>query len=258
MWLSDSKEIKQSFYLSFILHFALIFLAILGPKIFFNTFGNSDIEIIKSGMPKFTVKELRELQKLNPSQSTEQAKKEETVAKSEKPQEDKIKENDLVMKEATKEQSKKSFLNLISNYSSKKIEEKKGSKGKGLQGKSTDLDSLVIEGNRISKGSALVGDYSDEEISAFSGYVQSLPEVIRKFWKLPSYLIDQNLKCRIRIFLSSKGELIKLEVHESSGQSEFDSRAEQAIRSAAPYFPAPEQEISSRVASSGIILGFPL
>lgn len=264
MFFSNSADIKKSFYLSFAIHTTVVLVLALGPQIYVSTFGSNDIEVIKSsvrvdvvGMPKFTIKELRELQKLNPANAGE-AKKIEAVSKTEPSQDDVIKKDDLVLKEQDNSKSRKSFLSLISSYSAKKVDEKKGSKGSTKDGTSSDLNSLVLEGNRISKGSSLVGEYSEEQASAFANYVQSLPEVIRRFWKLPSYLLDQGFKCRIKIYLSSKGELLKLDLIEPSGQSEFDSRAEQAIRNAAPYFPAPEEEISSRIAGSGIILGFPL
>jgi TonB family protein len=124
----------------------------------------------------------------------------------------------------------------------------------GVTGK--NFDSLIIEGNRLSKGSALVGDYSDEQASAFAAYVQNIPGVIRPHWKLPDFLLKQDLRCRIKIYLSPEGKLLKLELQESSGVSEFDTRAERAIREAT--FPTPSAEIGTRLTSSGIILGFPI
>ena len=130
----------------------------------------------------------------------------------------------------------------------RKAGDKKGSK---------NLDSLILEGNRLSKGSALVGDYSDEQNSEFSSYVQALPELVRSQWRLPSYLKEKNLRCRIAVYLSSIGEVLKTELLESSGQGEFDARAEKAIRDAAP-FPKPSSSVASRLTSSGVILRFPL
>jgi colicin import membrane protein len=263
MELKVSEDLKSSFFKSLLIHFFLVTLGFLLPKIIHLSSRNSDIEIINSsirvdvvGMPKFTIKELKQIQKeLVESQPSNTAEEKKATSPN---TEDIIKKDDLVIQEKSKEKAKKSFLNMITNYSSKKIESQKGAKFSTKISSDNELNSLVIEGNKISKGSALTGDYSDEEISDFSIYVQSLPEVIRKYWKLPSYLMNQGLKCRIRIFLSTKGQLLKLEVQESSGQVEFDARAEDAIKKAAPYFPTPAETVSNRVASSGIILGFPL
>ena len=167
-----------------------------------------------------------------------------------------IKETDLIIKEQGKEK-KKSFLNLLSDYSSKKVDKKEMKKGMTAGTGSKNLDSLIIEGNRLSKGSALVGDFSDQGGSEFAAYVQTLPEKIRGYWKLPSHLMNKELRCRIKVFLSAGGQLLKLELQESSGDPDFDARAERAIRDAAP-FPKPSEVVGVRLSNSGIILGFPL
>jgi colicin import membrane protein len=258
---SLDRDFNRNFLISLGIHFLLALLAYAMSTVLVKFFKNQDVEIIRSsvrvdvvGMPKFTIQELREMQKealpLKPSVPEEsKGAKSETKADSA----DVIKKGDVVIQEETKKKS--SFLNLISDYSKKKIDIKDSKKGVN-NGKSS-LENLILEGNRLSKGSALVGDYSDTENTAFSSYVQTLPELVRVHWKLPSYLLDKNLRCRIRMFISSSGQLIKVELHESSGQSEFDARAEKAIRDSAP-FPKPEPEVASRLTGSGIILGFPL
>jgi len=266
--LESELDIKKSFLLSAAFHAGIVLLCLIFSQLYTKIFRNNDIEIIKSavrvdvvGMPKFTLKELRELQKSLPKPAeTSKVEIKKSVSETTKDTPDEIKKDDLVIQEkaAKTDKSKKSFMNLISNYSSKTIVGKKETVKGSQTGEASSLGSLIIEGNRLSKGTSLVGEYSDVENSEFSNYVQSLPEVIRKFWKLPSYLMDQNLKCRIKIYLSMNGKLVKLEIYESSGQAEFDARAESAIRSASSYFPTPAESISDRVASSGIVLGFPL
>jgi len=256
----------RSFLISLGGHILLVIGGYLGGKILMTAFQNKDVEIIRSavrvdvvGMPKFTVQELKAMQKDDiPVNEPDTAKgaKVETKQKDDAP--DVIKKGDIVIKEDTKEPvKKKSFLNIVSNYSSKKIAKKEKPEGtekaKGIK----NLNSLVLEGNRLSKGSALVGDFSDEGGSEFASYVQTLPESIRSFWKLPSYLLEKDLRCRIKIYLSASGELLKLELIESSGETEFDARAQKAIRDAAP-FSRPSEAVGARLTNSGIILGFPL
>jgi TonB family protein len=246
-------------------HALLILVAFFaGPAIMKVMNVNDNIEIIRSsvrvdvvGMPKFTIKELREMQSEATKAEPAPVEKPKEEIKAQDDAEDEIKKDDIVIQEKGESKKKKaSFLNLLSDYSSKKVaprEKKQGSK----DGKGTDLNSLVIEGNRLSKGGALVGDYSDGENSEFSEYVQGLPESIRPFWNLPSYLKDKGFKCRIRVFVSASGQLLKVEVYESSGQSEYDARAEKAVRDASP-FPAPSAAVGARLTKFGIILGFPL
>jgi len=261
---SSNQDFTKNFLLSLGVHAILLILAFYGGNFISRNFSrNNDIEIIRSavrvdvvGMPKFTVQELKKMEASPVIEKPEPEAKGDTVA-AKAETEDVIKKDDLVIKEVGKEK-KASFLNMLNDYSSKKVAAKptkKGSASGAINKK--NLESLIIEGNRLSKGSALVGDYTDEQNSEFSAYVQNIPGVIRPYWKLPSYLLEQNLRCRIRIFLSDSGKLLKLEILESSGQAEFDARAEKAVRDAAP-FPKPNTEVGGRLANSGIILGFPL
>ncbi|MFP5385376.1 MAG: TonB C-terminal domain-containing protein [Bacteriovoracia bacterium] len=254
------RDFNKNFLISLGVHTLLLVLAFLGGEVVSRVFKSNDIEIIRSsvrvdvvGMPKFTVQELKKMQ-ANPviEKVPEVAKgvKEETKAETE----DVIKKDDLVIQEVGKK--KESFLNMLSDYSNKKVKPKKEDKGEKTGTGPKNLDSLIIEGNRLSKGSALVGDYSDQQNSEFSAYVQNIPGIIRPFWKLPSYLLDKDLRCRIKIYLSPEGKLLKLELQESSGVAEFDARAEKAVRDA--IFPTPSAEVGSRLTNSGIILGFPI
>lgn len=242
----------------------IVAIALVG-KLSFSIFGNEKVEIIRAavrvdvvGMPKYTLQELKEIQKKiadDPVQPAEPAKgvKEEPVAKKEEAQ-DVIKEGDLVIQKKDKE-AKKSLSNLLNSYSDKKVKAKEVKQG-SKEGTGKDLDALIIEGNRLSKGSSLVGDYSDTENSAYVSYVQAIPGLIKPFWKLPPHLMNQKLQCRIRVYIGTNGQIIKTEVYESSGQSEFDARAESAIRAAS--FPAPSAEVAPQLVRSGVILGFPL
>lgn len=261
---ATDRDFTRNFLISLGAHAVFVLLAFFGGQALVKIIGsNNDIEIIKSavrvdvvGMPKFTVQELKVMQKEPTPEAVPEAasgKKEEAKPETE----DVIKKDDLVIQENTKEKKKASFLNMLNDYSNKKVAPKVEKKGtSGGKGKES-LDSLILEGNRLSQGSALVGDYSDEQNSEFASYVQTLPGIIRVHWKLPSYLMGQNLRCRILIYLSPTGHVLKLEVKESSGQAEFDSRAEAAIRAAAP-FPKPSDSVGARLTNSGIILGFPL
>lgn len=259
---TDDQNFTKDFLVSLGAHIALLLLAFAGSELLAKIFKNDDVEIIRSsvrvdvvGMPKFTVQELKKMQAEPIVQAEPEAAKgakEETKTETE----DVIKKDDLVIQEVDKKK-KASFLNMINDYSSKKVTPKVEKKGdsKGIGSKT--LDSLVLEGNKLSKGSALVGEYTDEQNSEFSAYVQSLPGVIKPFWKLPGYLLEKQLRCRIKIFVSPSGNLLKLQVIESSGEAEFDSRAQEAVRKASP-FPKPSAVVGERLTQSGIILGFPL
>lgn len=260
---SFDRNFYKNFLISFGVHCLLFLLAFAGGEVISRSFkSNTDVEVIRSavrvdvvGMPKFTIQELKKMEAqpvIEKAPEVAKGKKEETVTETE----DVIKKDDLVIQEEGKKKAKASFLNILNDYSNKKVAAKPSKKGNAAGTGNKNLESLIIEGNRISKGSALVGDYTDEQNSEFSAYVQNLPGVIRPFWKLPSYLLEKDLRCRIKIFLSSEGKLLKLEMQESSGVAEFDARAEKAVREAS--FPKPSPEVAARLANSGIILGFPI
>lgn len=253
-----SDDFKSSLMLSLAIHILLFILFFaLGKFVFHHD--TSDLEVIKSavrvdvvGMPKFTIQELKEMQQVEqkavPEKSTPQV--EQTKA-----EEIKIKPDDVVIEEKGK--TKSAFSSLLKDYSEKKIKVTQDNK-KGInRGDIKGVDGLIIEGNRLSKGSSLTGEYSDQVDSAFVQYVQVLPDLVRQYWKLPSFLKEQTLKCRVKLFISKSGELIKQELFESSGNSEYDQRAQEAIKKASP-FPAPSIEAAAILTSKGIILGFPL
>lgn len=263
MTLSEDKDFYKNFLISCGAHVALALFAFAGGQVISKVFKNNDIEIIRSsvrvdvvGMPKFTVQELKkmEAEPVMPAEP-EVAKGVNNETKVDEA-EDVIKKDDLVIQEAAKVKKKNSFMNILSDYSNKKVSPKEQKKGKATGASNKNLDALIVEGNRLSQGSALVGGYSDEANSEFGSYVQTIPGAIRAHWRLPSYLLDKDLRCRIKIFLSVNGALLKSEIVESSGVPEFDERAIAALK--ATTFPKPSDAVGTRLTNSGIILGFPL
>ncbi len=258
-WYSD--DFKSGFMLALALHIFVVLLAFIAGRLLQNRSHDDALAVLKAsvrvdvvGMPKLTLQELRAMEA-----SVEAPKEDAQPAAEVKPTaaEAPPKPDDLVLPSEEKKQVAKSFSNLLADYSTKKVAvEKKPTKGV-VGGKVTGLEGLIVEGNRLSKGTALTGDVSDEASSAFTNYVQTLPDRVREHWRLPGFLKDQELKCRVQIWIGPRGELLKTAVRESSGNSEYDARAEQAVKSAAPFV-APPTEIASNLATRGIVLGFPL
>ena len=261
--IESNSSFTKKFLISCVLHLCLLAMAATAGKIIGTIWKNNDIEVIRSsvrvdvvGMPKFTIQELKEMEK----NAVDLPKEPEAVKSPDKVEakpetEDVIKKDDLVIQEAAKEQKKTSFLNSLSDYAKKDVK-KDTKKGKVDGAANENLKALALEGNRISQGSALTGDYTDEQNSEFGSFVQTLPGAIRPYWKLPSHLLEKNLRCRIRIYLNVSGSLIKSEIIEGSGDAEFDERALRAIKST--NFPKPSETVGKRLTNSGIILGFPL
>jgi colicin import membrane protein len=245
MNLPSPLSFKKSLSLSFSVHGIILFFAFVSSLWFFKTSSQDDykIEIIKASvkvdvvaMPKMSLQELKKLSEPEPVIDPGQENSEEKNIE--------IKKDDVI--EEVKS-PKKSLSNLLADYSKKEIKKSKPKKQEGIE----------LAGNKLSTGSLIVGDRSDSEASAFSLYVQTIPEKIKFHWRLPSYLKELNLKCRIRIYLSAQGHLLKAMIFESSGNDDYDQRAMNAIKKASP-FSAPDPEAAKGIATKGIVLGFPL
>lgn len=264
------------FYLrrSFYIHLGLLSLTLISGKVILEQrriLQEKNLEIIEASvrvdmvaMPKYTLNELK-----NISSGTEEVEK---IEGEKKPVAEEIKAlpvEKVIEKEVTKdnelqfeEEGKKKRLDFLSKL--KEIS-KKGTKGnsekkieKGLGGeKATSLKALVLAGNKLSTGTAMYGSGNTADMTAFQVYVSKLPDRVRPHWRLPSFLLNKNLKCRVRVWLDSDGKLINAEIYQSSGEPEYDQRAIEAVRSASP-FPRISEEFGKRAKNGDIVLGFPL
>ena len=264
-------------------HGLLILCTLTGGKIAFDIQQKErekNLELIQASvrvdmvaMPTQTLNEMKNL-----SSGVEEAKKEEkapvvvekTVAKEESKEEPKEEpkitekadptDNSEAFQEA---QVKKrlDFLSKLKNIGNKKVDATRDNTQKaekGLYGeKDTSLKNLVLSGNKLSKGTAMYGDGNAAEMTAFQAYASRLPDLVRPHWKLPSFLMDKNLKARVRVWLNMSGEVTRATIYQSSGDSEYDQRAVDAVKTASP-FPALSEEFGKRVLNGDILLGFPL
>jgi len=261
-------------------HSLLVLCTLTGGKIAFDIQQKErekNLELIQASvrvdmvaMPTHTLNELKNL-----SSGVEEAKREEiapavvekTVAKEEPLEEKKeIEEKaDLTDKsEAFQEAQVKKrldFLSKLKTIGNKKVDTPKENTQKaekGLYGeKASALKDLVLSGNKLSKGTSMYGDGSAAEMTAFQTYASRLPDLVRPQWRLPQFLMDKNLKARVRVWLNMNGEVTRATVYQSSGDSEFDQRAIEAVKAASP-FPPLKEDFGKRALNGDILLGFPL
>ena len=150
---------------------------------------------------------------------------------------------------------------MLNNLSNKKIVKKHNGKLKKdkvldrLQNES--LDKLILAGNKISQGNAPVGEVKTDHSDIFERYLIRIPDIIRKKWMLPSFLINKKFKCRIQIFLAGSGKILEIKILQSSGNKIYDLKAVEAVKKT-KFLPALPKEIANRGLSGDIILGFPL
>jgi TonB family protein len=271
------------FYLrrSTYIHAALLLTTLIGGKVAIEAnkkIREKNMELIQASvrvdmvaMPTHTINELKNLssgveepkpQAPEPA-PIEEKKVEEKVEEKPAPKvEEKVVEKEEPARPVFEEKNSKkrsNFLSKLKEIGHKEIKTPGTQKAeKGLAGqKRTELKQLVLAGNKLSKGVQIFGEGSGRDMNAFHTYAAKLPDLVRPHWKLPSFLMDKNYKCRIRIWLSPAGEVTRAEVYSSSGEKEYDQRAVEAIKTAAP-FPKMGAEIGSRGIQGDILLGFPL
>jgi TonB family protein len=214
----------------------------------------SSVKVDVVAMPEMTVQELKSMQQqmAEPTNIAEET----TRIEEEKPE--------PVEKDSFKvEEKKKSFSDLLKQYSkkvdtkvakAKKLDKEKPKVKKSYNTK--EFKNLLLAGNKLSKGESLVDGKQVTESSEFERYASSLPDLVRTNWSIPSYLAEQELKCRIRIFVNKSGRLIKAQIYESSGSQEYDMRALDAVKKTS--YPIPPTKIGNAVRDGSILLGFPL
>ena len=205
----------------------------------------SSVKVDVVGMPKFTLKELRQMGVGMESPKGKAASRKEGVVS------------------IGKKKSAPSFLDKIKKFSKKKVKVKKEKtkKGAGSGARREErlekaLGGLVVAGNKLSKGPSLVGDVNTEDLSELRLYMESLPQFVRPHWILPSYLKESEKKCRVRIFIGKGGKLLKSAIVESSGDPQYDDYALAAVQRT--QFPAPDPNLVRELAAGVVVLGFPL
>lgn len=258
------------FYLrrSFYIHSALVLLTLAGGKVIISkqeAVKNENLKLIQASvrvdlvaMPKYTLEELKAMTPedvaTTPAKEPEKvevkAEEPKPIAKNEPKEDFKAK----MAKEVAEADKHQSFLTKLKQLSDKKLTDKKS---KGSTKDSQDLKKLVLAGNKISQGTQTYGDSRGEELKGFDVYVSKLPALVRNYWRLPSFLLDKKLKCRVRVWIAMNGEVTRTDIYQSSGVNEYDQKALEAVKAASP-FPQLSEEFGKAGMEGKIVLGFPL
>ncbi|MCK5883066.1 MAG: TonB C-terminal domain-containing protein [Bacteriovoracaceae bacterium] len=214
------------------------------------------VDVVK--MPDLTIKELKSLVQLE----SRGGGRPEPIVKNVAPINDE--------KAFLKKKKKTDFMSMLKTLSQRKVETKvkklksrpalkrKGPKGSKISGVMRgQLKKLLIAGNQLGSGTAIVGTGNAEVGGILDLYASTLPEHVKPHWLLPSFLMNRDLTCRVKLYLSPDGELIKAEIFESSGNDDYDLKALGAVKKSSPY-PSLPDGISHFAGKGSIVLGFPL
>lgn len=259
------------------IHASIIGLTLISGKVAFEMHAEErakNLELIQASvrvdmvaMPTHTINELKNLssgvEEAKPEEKTPEVIKE-TVNEEpkEEPKVEKVAERPDTGPTFEEAQAKKrqDFLSKLKTIGNKKVDSPAGNQkaDKGLYGdKDNALKDLVLSGNKLSKGTQMYGDGGGGDLTAFQAYAARLPDLVRPEWKLPSFLMDKNLKARVRVWLNMSGEVTRAVIYQSSGDAEYDQRAVEAVKQASP-FPPLKEEFGKRALNGDILLGFPL
>lgn len=110
----------------------------------------------------------------------------------------------------------------------------------------------LLAGNILSKGGSVLGDVAGEE-DEFKARVQS--HVI-KFWQSPPTAMGQGYRANVAVNVSPAGRVLSKKLTKSSGNSDFDLSAMEAVEAADP-FPAPPENLKRIILQEGILCRFP-
>lgn len=226
---------------------------------------SASVRVDMVALPDKTLKELKSLQQLQASVPPPIKEEPKTKTEPVKKVEVKTDQSKSQGKDFKTSVKKKSLSDILKKYSKnkikikhKKVKTKTKKVDNGLKAKDLErLRGLVNKGNKVRSGVALTGVASEAELSAFEQYAAAMPDLIRPYWKLPSYLLEQGLRCRVKVFINQDGKVLRKMIFESSGEEDFDKKALQAIDKASP-FPAPSKLIIKKLSMGEVILGFPL
>lgn len=109
-----------------------------------------------------------------------------------------------------------------------------------------------LAGNVLSQGSQTTGDIA----TVAEEYEGKLVGHLRKNYNVPGWMRTGQLRARVLVRIGPDGRLLHQEFLKRSGNAEFDSAVERAVRSSDP-FPSPPDALRRVYMEEGVEWGFP-
>jgi len=254
MVLNSDKKFIWYWKRSLFAHGLILFLMILGNKLNFFNFSQNDPKIILPSvrvdiveLPKHTLEELKKIEIAPPPTKIEEKTVEKNIPEEKVVPKEKLDNAfEEIVKKTEKKLADKQIENLKKLNELKKTEERRD-----------EMKQLLLAGNKVQAGTQVQGEEVTQELTEFDKYILEVTEKVRYQWKLPSYLKNLPLKCRIQLFINADGFVQVAKIMESSGNEEYDNWALKSIKDAAP-FKVPVQSILPDLLRGKFVLGYPL
>ena len=142
----------------------------------------------------------------------------------------------------------------------KREEEEERRRQEALEKRRKDLQAFnekfrqALKGNQKNQGDSATGDVGQAVMSAYQGHML---DRLRRNWALPQYLQGKGYRATIRIYLDSRGNVVRKDFIRTSGNDMFDNNVESAVNQSSPFQPPPA-EMAGGLRSAGVDVNFPL
>lgn len=255
MLVTTQKSFDWYWKRSMVFHVLLITFMLLANKFHFLDFTTPDPKIILPSvrvdiveLPKYTLEELKKLEIAPPPTAINAKAKENIDEKAVVPT--KTKNESTIFEEIVKKTERKLADKTIDDLKKLQLQ-------KDVENRREDMKQMILAGNKLQQGTLLQGEEVQQQLSEFEQYILEVTEKVRYQWKLPTYLQNTALKCRIQLFINARGLVEMSKIVESSGNEEYDSWALRSIQDAVP-FKEPNSNVLPELLRGKFILGYPL
>lgn len=180
-------------------------------------------------------------------------KKQKPVVETKQTQQPKTSEPDTIKIEKAKAKQSSAIAKLKALDALEKIKEDVQNEKKAISGNGSGrTGGPLIKGNVISAGSSLTGLSKLQH----DEYIANLDRHIKEHWTLPEWLASKDYKAQVRVYIDSRGLLVKKALVKSSGNPTYDDYALATIEKSIP-FPIPPEKLTAHLEINGFIVGFP-
>lgn len=142
----------------------------------------------------------------------------------------------------------------------KREQEEERKRQEALEKRRKDLQAFneryrqALKGNTKNQGDSVTGEVGQAVMSAYQGHMLTK---LRQNWALPQYLQGKGYRATIRIYLDSRGNVVRKDFIRTSGNDMFDNNVESAVNQSSPFAPPPA-EMAGGLRSAGVDVNFPL
>jgi colicin import membrane protein len=113
------------------------------------------------------------------------------------------------------------------------------------------LKKQEFRGNTLAAGNSLTGTDKFQ----YDAYIGELDSHVKRFWDLPRWLSEENLRTIVKVKIDSRGFVVFRQIATSSGNQAYDEVALQTVDKASP-FPVPPSKFRGSLEVHGFNIEF--